>query len=516
MTSHSKLEDSGQKEKALTYENPILYLDIPDPDVIRVGDTYYMSSTTMHMNPGVPIMKSTDLLHWKIVNYVYDTLATNDEQELNNGKNEYGKGSWASCLRYHQGMYYLVVGSLATDKTYIFQTKDLEKEKWKRSILNKYYHDMSLLFDDDGRVYLVYGNGNIRAIELTADATAIKEGGLNKIIIPDASLVASPKEEVGLQAEGAHIQKIDGYYYVFTITWPKKGHRTQLVHRAIAFDGEYEGRIAVDDPTSVAQGGIVDTPTGEWYCMLFCDNGAAGRMPCLLPVKWEDGWPIFGENGITPKNLSIPVHQETSENRIVSSDEFVYESDSLDLVWQWNHNPDPTKWSVTDRPGYLRLTTNKLCPDLEAAKNTLTQRTFGPKCSANIALETYGMKNGDIAGFAAFQKDYGYVGVQVINDSKMITIVDASPGSPVVVESIPLEQERVYFRIDCDFKDSRDKAYFYYSLNGLDWNRIGAELQMKYKLDHFVGYRYALFYFSTEEIGGYADFDYFRMESLNE
>ncbi|CAI9389117.1 MULTISPECIES: glycoside hydrolase 43 family protein [unclassified Bacillus (in: firmicutes)] len=227
MTSHSKLEDSGQKEKALTYENPILYLDIPDPDVIRVGDTYYMSSTTMHMNPGVPIMKSTDLLHWKIVNYVYDTLATNDEQELNNGKNEYGKGSWASCLRYHQGMYYLVVGSLATDKTYIFQTKDLEKDKWKRSILNKYYHDMSLLFDDDGRVYLVYGNGNIRAIELTADATAIKEGGLNKIIIPDASLVASSKEEVGLQAEGAHIQKIDGYYYVFTITWPKNGHRTQ-------------------------------------------------------------------------------------------------------------------------------------------------------------------------------------------------------------------------------------------------------------------------------------------------
>ncbi|WP_312095928.1 glycoside hydrolase 43 family protein [Niallia sp.] len=510
MSNHYQSE-SFQSKEPLTYENPILQMDIPDLDVIRVGDTYYMSSTTMHMNPGVPIMKSTDLLHWQIVNYVYDILASNDEQELRNGKSEYGKGSWASSLRYHQGIYYLVVGSLATDETYIFQTDDIENGKWKRSVLNRYYHDMSLLFDDDSRVYLVYGSGNIRAIELTEDATAIKERGLNKVIIHNASIVAGVKEGEGLLAEGAHIQKINGFYYIFTITWPKNGHRTQLVHRASVFDGDYEGRIAVNDPTGIAQGGIVDTPNGDWYGMLFCDNGAAGRMPCLVPVTWVDGWPIFGENCRVPKQIPIPVHQQISNNYLVLSDEFNYKSNSLGLVWQWNHNPDNTKWSLTDRPGYLRLITGSICSHLEEAKNTLTQRTFGPECSGSTAVDVSGMKDGDIAGFAAFQKDYGYVGVHVIDNKKLITMVSSSSGSPEIIESVPLDQDRVYFRIDCDFKEKADKAYFYYSLNEKDWNRIGKELGMKYKLDHFMGYRFAVFNFATKEIGGFADFDYFRI-----
>ncbi|SLK35021.1 Beta-xylosidase [Mycobacteroides abscessus subsp. abscessus] len=516
MSNHSRFNRSLPKEPRI-YENPILQMDIPDPDIIRVGDTYYMSSTTMHMNPGVPIMKSTDLLHWEIVNYVYDVLAANDEQELRNGKNEYGKGSWASSLRYHQGMYYLVVGSLATDETYIFQTDDLEQGKWNRSTLKGYYHDMSLLFDDDSRVYLVYGSGNIRAMELTEDATAIKEGGLHKIIIPNASIIAGVKEGEGLLAEGTHIQKINGYYYVFTITWPKNGNRTQLVHRARVLDGDYEGKIAVNDPMGIAQGGIIDTPSGNWYGFLFCDYGAAGRMPCLVPVTWEEDWPVFGENNIVPKQNPIPFPPQKSNNYIVSSDEFQYVSDSLALVWQWNHNPDHTKWSLTARPGYLRLTTGSTCSHLEEAKNTLTQRTFGPECTGRIAVDVSGMKEGDIAGFAAFQKDYGYVGVHVTDNSKLITMVSSSSGSPVIIESVRLDQERVYFRIDCDFKEKTDKAYFYYSLNEMDWNRIGVELEMKYKLAHFMGYRFALFNFATKKTGGYADFDYFRIndEELN-
>ncbi|MGO5012435.1 glycoside hydrolase family 43 protein [Niallia sp. Sow4_A1] len=513
MSNHFQFNNFQAKEP-LTYENPILQMDIPDPDIIRVGNTYYMSSTTMHMNPGVPIMKSTDLLHWQIVHYVYDILASNDEQSLRNGKSEYGKGSWASSLRFHQGIYYLVVGSLATDETYIFQTNDMESGKWKRSVLNKYYHDMSLLFDDDSRVYLVYGSGDIRATELTEDATAIKEGGLNKVIIPNASIVAGVKEGGGLLAEGTHIQKVNGYYYVFTITWPKNGYRTQLVHRACAIDGDYEGRIALNDPMGIAQGGIIDTLNGDWYGFLFCDYGAAGRMPCLVPVIWEDDWPVFGENNRVSKQIPIPFPEQESKNYIVSSDEFNYMSDSLALVWQWNHNPDNTKWSLTARPGYLRLIAGSTCSNLEEAKNTLTQRTFGPKCTGSIAMDVRGMKDGDIAGFAAFQKDYGYVGVYATAESKSIAMVSSSSGAPEIIASVPLEQDKIYFRIDCDFKEKADKAYFYYSLNEKDWNRIGDELEMKYKLDHFMGYRYALFNFASKEIGGYADFDYFRINEM--
>ncbi|WP_226037463.1 glycoside hydrolase family 43 protein [Aquibacillus saliphilus] len=500
------------KRDQCTFENPILTVDVPDPDVIRVGEVFYMSSTTMHMNPGVPIMKSYDLLDWEIVNYVYDVLADDNEQTLNNGKNEYGKGSWASSLRYHQGLFYLVVGSLATGKTYIFQTDNIEHGNWKRFTLDGYYHDMSLLFDDDGRVYLVYDGGDIKVIELTEDATAIKEGGLNKTIIPDASLVASEKEDVGLPAEGAHIQKINGYYYVFTITWPKNSHRMQLVHRAESIDGYYQGRIAVSDPTGTAQGGIVDTVDGKWYGLLFRDNGSVGRLPCLLEVRWEDGWPVFGDRGLIPNKMHCPVSNKTSKQHIVQSDEFNYDTNTLGLVWQWNHNPDNDYWSVTERPGFLRLKNGKISADLEEARNTLTQRTFGPECSGQIAMEIANMKDGDVAGFAAFQKDYGYVGVKMKESTKSIVMVNASTGLAEEIERIPLEADRVYFRVDFDYKNQTDKAYFYYSLDGENWKQIGNTLQMCYKLDHFMGYRFALFNFAEDTTGGFVDFDYFRLE----
>src|SRR5690625_3816008 len=264
--------------------NPIIWSDIPDPSVIRVGDTFYMSSTTMHMNPGVPIMKSIDLVNWKIVNYVYDTLEDNDKQLLRNGQNEYSKGSWASSLRYHKGTFYFAVASFSAGKTFIFQNTDIEKGQWTKSTIDGVYNDMSLLFDNDG-VYMVYGGGDIRIIELTQDATAIKEGGLDQIIIPNSSDIIGSK--IMLPAEGAHIHKVNGMYYIFLITWPEKGVRTQLVYRSDKIDGDYEGKVVVSD-AGVAQGGIVDTSDGNWYALLFGDRGAVGRIPYLVPITQED------------------------------------------------------------------------------------------------------------------------------------------------------------------------------------------------------------------------------------
>src|SRR5690606_14792988 len=127
------------QQDSSTFKNPVIWADVPDPDVIRVGDTYYMSSTTMHMNPGVPIMKSKDLVNWEIVNYAYDVLEQGDKQALRNGQNEYGQGSWASSLRYHDGTFYLAFASFSAGKTYIYQTNDIENGEWKRSELDGVY-----------------------------------------------------------------------------------------------------------------------------------------------------------------------------------------------------------------------------------------------------------------------------------------------------------------------------------------------------------------------------------------
>jgi beta-xylosidase len=111
--------------------NPVIFADVPDLSMIRVGDTYYMSSTTMHMSPVLPIMSSKDLINWKLVSYAYDTLVDNDAMNLNNGKSTYGRGSWASCIRYHKGTFYVTTFAQTSGKTHIYTTKNIEKGPWK-------------------------------------------------------------------------------------------------------------------------------------------------------------------------------------------------------------------------------------------------------------------------------------------------------------------------------------------------------------------------------------------------
>lgn len=687
------------------FGNPSIWADVPDPDGIRVGDVYYMISTTMYFCPGIPVMKSHDLRNWEIVNYVYDILDDSDACAMRNGASAYGKGSWAGTLRYHNGTFYIAAASYTTGKTYLFQTGDIENGSWHRYEIDEVFHDPSMLFDDDGRVYLVYGAGTIRIIELTADADAVLHTGLSKVIIENANAGG----DGGLPAEGSHFYKIDGRYYLFLIAWPQTGssRRIELCYRADHIEGPYEGRVVFDSDLGyqnkgVAQGGVFDTPDGEWVAMLFQDHGAVGRVPFLLPVSWSDGWPGFdpkdyappagSHTGITtsdefyPSRLvkdysarngsgyrynhinSLPGTESVSDQELlvngrfmdgaehwevmevadiaVSDDEsfegtpalFVsnrgttassarqfitgkvkpgdvfdvsayvkYPSgppykefnisirngttwegiqimgtgrikkgewglikgtftlpkdvdlsettvfvetpwvekpkkdsdimdfyigsvsviskslprstasmpgendppeDGLPLQWQWNHNPDHNLWSLTERPGYLRLKTGYLCDGLTDARNTLTQRTFGPVCAGVTVLETGGMNDGDTAGLAALQEMYGYVGVEVVNGEKNIVMVSAASGQ--VLETIPAQQDRVYLRIEFDFNNA-DTAVFYYSLDEFNWFVIGEPLQVQYSLTHFTGYRFALFYFSTQIAGGYADFDYFRV-----
>lgn len=489
-------------------QNPIIWADVPDLAIIRVGDTYYMSSTTMHMSPGLPIMKSKDLVNWQLVSYAYDTLADNDALTLQNGRNAYGAGSWASSLRYHDDTFYVSTFSATTGKTHVYTTKDIEKGPWTESSFAPALHDHSLFFDD-GRVYMIHGGGDIRLTELTADASAIKPGGADRVIIHNASLVAGP--HVGLRAEGSQLRKINGKYYLFNITWPRDDMRTEIVHRADKITGPYEGKVVLKDQ-GVAQGGLIDTPEGDWHALLFQDHGAVGRIPFLVPVRWQDGWPVLGVDGKVPETLKIPAG-EGGISGIVASDEFDRRPDqpALPLVWQWNHNPDNKYWSLTEHPGSLRLTTGRVDTDLLKARNTLTQRTFGPESSATTALDVTNMKDGDFAGLTVLQKKYGFVGVKMVDNTKSIVMVSAESDSPVEVQSVPLAQRIVFLKVDCDFKNRADKTYFYYSLDGKKWTAIGKPLQMVYTLPHFMGYRFGLFNFATETAGGFVDFDLFRV-----
>src|SRR5574344_2183647 len=337
---------------AATVSNPIIWADVPDVSMLRVDSTYYMVSTTMHFAPGVPIMASTDLANWRTVNYAYSTLTNSDAMNLNAGKSAYGKGSWASSIR---------------------------------------YHDPSLFFDDDGSAYIFYGSGSISYVQLnsTLTGTSGKSGTLN---LPLDATTGTGSYIVKM--EGSHMEKVNGKYYLFVISWPSGKCRTEIVFRSSSLFGSYEGKIALQN-NGVAQGSIFDTPDGKWYAMLFRDNGAVGRIPYLIPVTWSNDWPVFGTNGAAPATLDLPNPAFSGFNMVTSDD---FNEETLALEWQWNHNPDNTNWSLKAKPGSMRITTSRVDSRLYYAKNTLTQRSFGPKCSGRIAVDVSGMKDGDVAG----------------------------------------------------------------------------------------------------------------------
>ncbi len=495
----------AQPQKA---QNPVIYADVPDMSIIRVGDAYYMSSTTMHMAPGVPIMKSKDLVNWTIINYAYDTLANVDAMNLVNGKSTYGKGTWASCINYQKGIFYVSTFAQTTNKTYIYKTKDIEKGPWERIVFAPAYHDNTIFFDDDGRIYMIWGVRKLMITELKDDLSGVKQGR-DRVLIEDANAPIGKNAGLG---EGSQLFKVKGKYYLFTIAWPRGGMRTVVVHRADKIAGPWEGKIAFAD-LGVAQGGIVDTPDGKWFAYLFRDNGSVGRIPYIVPVKWENGWPVLGVDGKVPAILDLPASTGLIPG-IVNNDEFKRKKGdpALPLVWQWNHNPDNSLWSVTERKGFLRLKTGRIDSLFLKSRNTLTQRTFGPVSSGTTLLDVSNMKEGDFAGLTAFQRKFGQVGVKIENGQKYVFMVSNKTDKPTEIQSIPLSQNKVYLKIECNFRDKIDIANFFYSLDGLTWSVIGGPLKMEYTLmEHFMGYRFGLFNYASKNPGGFTDFDYFHI-----
>lgn len=505
--------------------NPIIMADYPDIDVIRVEDTYYMVSTTMHFMPGCVILRSYDLIHWETAAHVYDALEQTPAQRLEEG-HAYGKGMWAASLRYHRGTFYVCFVANDTGKTYLFTASDINGP-WARQYIKGFYHDCSLLFDDDDRVYILYGNTEIRLLELESDLSGPKEGGLDRIILRDKP------EEVYLGYEGAHLYKINGKYVAFFIHMPKdQGRRTQACFVADSLDGEFTGgEIFSDDMgyfnSGVAQGGIVDTPDGKWYAILFQDYGALGRIPVLVPFHWENDFPVFPEKA--PLELQLPSTRPDYEySPLTGNDDFYYQPDErgniqLKSFWEWNHIPSDSLWSVTEKPGVYRIRSGKLAPNLIYAANTLTQRSIGPGCEAVVTLDGSRLKDGDYAGLCFLISTYGFIaltreagqlylvmkGRPQDGNSIFGSLVDNDPG--VEYARIAVNNSLVTLKACGNFVRRTDECDFYYLDNG-SWIKLGIAQKMQFKLDMFVGARVGLFMYSTKEIGGEADFSRFTYQ----
>lgn len=490
---------TATEDETAVYTNPVIYADVPDVDVIRVDSDFYMVSTTAHMSPGAPIMHSRDLVNWKIIGYVFNELNESPKNNLEGG-NVYSRGQWAAALRYHNGMFYVFFGT--GNKSYLYTTKDPSGQWEKKMEIDEYLHDASFLFDDDGKVYLAYGARHIRIIEFKEDLSGMKSDGLNVEVIP-----AEPK---GL-LEGTHFYKFNNKYYLTLIWWPEGGIRTQLCFRSDKVDGPYEMKTILSDDLGyaghgVAQGCFVDTEDGNWYAMLFQDHGAVGRVPVLMPCRWEEGWPMLGDkNGKVPYEMEIPMQGCAEKTELVVSDEFD-RAPRLGLTWQWNHNPDNSLWSLTERPNYLRLKTGKVVDTLFEARNTLTQRTEGPECSGVVSLDVTGMRDGDCAGLAAFCSEPGTLTVRKDNGRKYLIMTDRG----VEKARTELPQNQVYLRMECDF--TTDDALFSYSFNDRDWMPLGEKFHMIFSMAHFTGNKFAIFNYATKSSGGYVDVDFFRYE----
>lgn len=502
-----------------TFTNPMLWSDVPDPDVIRVDDNFYLVSTTMHLMPGAPVMHSKDLVNWETASYLFDRLTDTPNYDMD-GCTAYGRGQWATSLRYYNGRYYAYFSP--NDKPfrgYVYTTTDPAKEKWELISRLPHFHDASLLFDDDGRVYVFYGTGQLR--ELKPDLSDVQPGGV------DMKIFERDSTETGL-LEGSRAIKYNGKYYLLMISWPNGGKRRQVCYRADKITGPYEKKVILEADFGgfpyVGQGCIVDDAKGNWYGVIFQDRGGVGRVLTLMPCRWVDGWPMLGdENGQVPTVMEKPVQGSPAIPLVVSDD---FGNKQMKINWQWNHNPVHKAWSLEERPGYLRLKTSRVVENLFWAPNTLTQRMEGPKCTASVAIDLSHMKEGDVAGFSAFNGNSGVLAVLKENGKKCLTmseqVVSLDDKSKAVTAldtkekaRVELSQDIIYLRIDGDFRPGKDIATFYYSLNGKDWTKIGSDFKMIFDYRRFfMGTKYAIFNYATQETGGYVDVDYFDYKRI--
>lgn len=491
------VSDMGAK-----YQNPVVRADFPDPDVIRVGDTYYMVSTTMHHFPGATILKSKDMVNWEYCAQPLTQLADTDRYNLLNGKNAYAAGMWACSMKYHDGKFYLLINGNDTGGWLL--TSSNPEGTWQKKKLSRIYYDPGMLFDGD-KVYIACGIGNIYMCELDKNFNFIRE---QKVISDKSGL------------EGCHLYKHGDYYYIYATYggWPSG----QAAFRSKDIFGPYEEKMLVEKtingaPNTIHQGALIEDTSGKWWTIMQQDLGCLGRFPNLQPVKWTDDWPIVGNNGIPYDSYNKPKGEgDVSVKRLPTTDNF--REYPLGQQWEWNHNPDNAAWSLFERPGWLRIKTTNVVDRLTQARNMLTQRIFMKKDKAttgSVRLDVRRLQEGDRAGICVLQDPYAMIGVEVKGGKHLLfwrqdTLRVHSDFTPKETTRNLEIDSIVYLRASVDYSTSN--ARFYFSLDGKRWTSLGNETRLGFSLTVFVGARFGLYCYSTKAAGGVADFDWFTTE----
>jgi xylan 1,4-beta-xylosidase len=502
-----------------TFTNPLFYDEFSDPDLIRVGDWFYLTGTTMHAMPGVPILRSKDLVNWEFVAYAMDKLDLGPAFRMEGGSNIYGQGIWAPSFRYHEGKFY-IFANVNGQATQMFTATD-PKGPWTRTPMKRSFHDLSVLFDDS-KAYVVWDHQKMHLAQLTDDLTDIVPGTERILFTDDAGM-----------GEGAHFYKIDGKYYIISAEYA--GGFRMPAARADHVLGPYEVNPSISlhedfgmassirlgtpkppfktwgpDPAAkhslaMHQGGIVQTPEGEWWGFSMMDFNSVGRLLSLSPITWKDGWPYFGLPGNLTRTPRTWVKPKTAAPQPESvpfqrSDDF--SAPRLQPVWQWNHVPVDDKWSLSERPGFLRLHALPATSFYEA-RNTLTQRAIGPMSTPTVVLDASNLKPGDTAGLGLLNLPYATLGVEKQTDELNVVLYDQLRDLRVRVK---MAGTRIWLRAECDFLTER--ARFSYSLDGITFAPIGDAVALIYQTFTFQGVRYGLFnYNTTGAEGGFADFD---------
>ena len=519
-----------------TFTNPLFYDEFSDPDILRVGDDYYLAGTTMHTVPGLVILHSKDLVNWENIAYCFDRFDFADDAfSLKNHQEIYGQGVWAPAIRYANGQFY-VFTNINGKGLQCYTAKDI-RGPWQHHNMQGRIYDLSVLFDDDGKIYAIHGYGEVKCTELKPDMSGPIEE-TERTIIPEGSAVG----------EGHHMYKINGMYYLISTDYRPNGRtlcsRSKSIwgpyetititadetfgyHAAsltevpqgeqyrIGHDGTKFGIPEVDKDatacTNIHQGGIVEDQSGQWWALLMMDFHSIGRTVTLAPITWKDGWPMLGLEGnlgraprtwFKPQVQSAAVSQQPFAPYTRSED---FNGKTLGRVWQWNHNPDDSKWSL--RNGRLRLQAMP-AEQLMWARNSLTQRVIGPTSVATVELYTKSMKDGDVAGLGNINVPCSWIGV--VKDGKQTVLRCFEQAINDTIDTA-FEGDRLFLRMVGDY--DHDRAHYEYSLDGTGYQQVGREMPLSYQLISFQGSRHALFAFNYKgQKGGFAEFDNFTVE----
>jgi beta-xylosidase len=511
-----------------TYSNPLFYGEFEDPDPIRVGNDYYLAGTTMHMMPAVELLHSKDLVNWELAGYCTNRLNLGPNFRLENGRGIYGGGIWAPCLRYHNGMFY-VFCNVNGAGLHVFRSKSISGP-WEHNQLDG-RHDLSVLFDDDlNKIFIISGGGSPYPIEeLAPDLKSFVPNARHQLVVPPGG----PR-----MGEGHHLYKIKGKYY--DVSAMPGGAVNQMVARADSIDGPWtvtamvEGESlgvtvtparanANDRGVWLHQGGMCDTPSGEWWSVIMSDHGSAGRMVSLVPITWDNDFPLIGLPGNlrkAPNTWIKPNAGYTQEPKpaYVSDDNF--DNGRMNPHWQWNHVPDDSKWSLTEKPGVLRLHSLP-ANDFYSARNSLCQRPPGPESIMTVELDASGLEMGDNAGLALLSNPSAWIGLVKSTNATTLQLVQAASGggrrggaaAPANPPAIGLTNppNHLWLRVHCNF--DTDQAVFSWSADGKEFTPLGNPYTMRFQLQTFQGVRPALFNFNTSgQPGGYADFDNYKVD----